>query len=115
MSRTFADMTPAERAECVGRWATVPTERRLVIITGAEGATVRWVDPGHSQRWGMSPGSSTTPRFDLPRAWTPSGEPVPGTWDDDNGHNLMRRFQSEWEWKPDTPQHIIDQHTKETP
>jgi hypothetical protein len=40
---------------------------------------------------------------------------VPGTWDDDNGHNLMRRFQSEWEWKPDTPQHIIDQHTKETP
>lgn len=66
-----------------------------------------------NSEWHRLPG--ITPRFDLPRAWTPSGDPVPGEWDDDNGHNYMRRFQSEWEWKHDTPQHIIDQHTKDTP
>lgn len=70
-------MTHVERDDWVGMWATVPTERRTVIITGVNKSMVRWTDPGHPQRWGYSPIASTTPLFDLPRAWTPSGEPVP--------------------------------------
>ena len=101
MTRTLADMTPDERAACVGMWATVPIERRAVIITGAEGATVWWVDPGHPQRWGMSTGSSITPRFDLPRAWTPSGEPVHGEWEESTSTPGIRRWCARWEKKQD--------------
>ena len=114
MSRTLADMTPTERQECVGRWAEV--RRHLVIITEIDeqrgDAYVFRVETQNIE-WYFLP--DLAPRMDLPRAWTPAGEPVPGEWDDDNGHNSMRRFRSEWEWKHDTPQHIIDQHTKDTP
>lgn len=117
MTRTLADMSPDECADCVGRWATYhgSVDPRPVIIWAVEGDTV-WRLSHTSRHEIMGTDlDQITPRFDLPRAWTPEGKPVPGTWDDDNGHNSMRRFQSEWEWKHDTPQHIIDQHTKVTP
>ena len=114
MTRTLADMTPDEWQKCVGRWAEV--RRHLVIVTEIyerDGDAAVFRPETQNIEWYILP--DVTPRLDLPRAWTPDGKPVPGTWDDDNGHNYMRRFQSEWEWKHDTPQHIIDQHTKETP
>ena len=111
-TRTLADMTPAERDACVGMWC----ERRdadLAIISAVEDMAVVVFPRAGGWRWDNL--SNLTPRMDLPRAWTPGGKPVPGEWDDDNGRNAMRRFQSEWEWKHDTPQHIIDQHDKDTP
>ena len=112
MTRALSDMTPAERDACVGMWATYhgSTSPRPVIIWAVEGDMVWRLS--HTARHAIrgTDLDQITPRPDLPRAWTPSGEPVPGEWDDDNGHNYMRRFRSEWEWKHDTPQHIIDQH-----
>lgn len=82
MTRTLADMTPAERAACVGRWAEwTPVEDQTVLVVieevhqvrdyaGCVIPGVRYIEiPRHRLR-------SITPRFDLPRAWTPTGEPV---------------------------------------
>ena len=119
MTRTLADMTPAERADCVGMWCELGVPDYLVILASVDDpfnghATV--VVPHHPKnKTTYTLMHTLTPRMDLPRAWTPTGEPAHGEWDDDNGHNYMRRFRSEWEWKHDTSQHIIDQHTKETP
>lgn len=88
MTRTLADMTPAEQQECVGRWAEV--RRRLVIIAEIDerhgDATVFRVETQNIE-WHFLP--DLTPRLDLPRAWTPTGEPVPMSvemgegWDDE--------------------------------
>ena len=84
MSRTLADMTAEERADCVGMWTDTPGED-LAIIASASEPDVSWVF------FPQSGGDSATllnlfiaPRFDLPRVWTPDGEPVPGEWED--GH-----------------------------
>lgn len=75
MTRTLADMTPDERADCVGRWAEV--RHRLVIIAEIDeqrgDAYVFRVETSDSE-WHPLP--DITPRLDLPRAWTPDGEPV---------------------------------------
>ena len=96
MYKNLADMTPEQRAACVGMWAQVKgnrgkfessAESYLAIIYHAHtpdtdvhetmvlavGHGVMTVDP-----------RNVTPRFDLPRAWTADGEPVPGEWED--GH-----------------------------
>ena len=77
MSRILADMTPAERAECVGMWCETSSPRGLGILArlddGYQDATVLHVDSGDSWCHGLA---EVTPRFDLPRAWTPDGEPV---------------------------------------
>ena len=76
MTKTLADMTAEERADCVGMWADAPGED-LAIIASASEPDVSWVF------FPQSGGDSATlldlfiaPRFDLPRAWTPDGEPV---------------------------------------
>lgn len=75
MTRTFADMTPDERADCVGRWAEV--RRRLVIIAEIDerrgDAYVFRLETSDGE-WRLL--SDVTPRLDLRRAWTPAGEPV---------------------------------------
>ena len=118
MTRTLADMTPDERAECVGMWFEWEGTDYLVVLASLngpfEGHVTVMIPHPIKVKTAYTKMSTLIPRLDLPRAWTPSGEPVPGTWDDDNGHNSMRRFRSEREWKHDTPQHIIDQHTKVT-
>lgn len=114
---TLAEMTPAEQAECVGMWADIADQEGIIrdVWDSVDGVRVKLMFPVMDCFSYFTAPDQVTPRLDLPRAWTPDGKPVPGTWDDDNGHNAMRRFQSEWEWKHDTPQHIIDQHTKATP
>ena len=42
-----------------------------------------------------------TPRLDLPRAWTPSGEPVPGEWVESPSAEHFHRWCARWEKKPD--------------
>lgn len=75
MTRSLDDMTEQERAACVGRWAEI--RRHLVIIAEIDerhgDATVFRVETQKIE-WYFLP--DLTPRLDLPRAWTPSGEPV---------------------------------------
>lgn len=75
MTRTLADMTPAERQECVGRWAEV--RRHLVIIAEIDeqrGDATVFRPETQNNEWHNLP--DVTPRLDLPRAWTPDGEPA---------------------------------------
>lgn len=87
MSRILADMTPAERAECVGMWCETTSPRGLGILArlddGYQDATVLHVDSGDSWLHGLA---EVALRYDLPRAWTPDGDPVPGEWEYAVGH-----------------------------
>lgn len=96
-------MTPAERAACVGMWATyhLSTNPRPVIIWAVEDDTV-WRLSHTSRHEIMGTDlDQITPRFDLPRAWTPSGEPVPGEWVDSPRSEHHHRWCARWEKKPD--------------
>ena len=107
MTRTLADMTPAERDDCIGRWAEwTPVEGQTVLVVIEEVHQVRdyagCVIPG--VRYIELPRhrlAALTPRFDLPRAWTPSGDPVPGEWEESPFHTSIRRWCARWEKKPD--------------
>ena len=79
MTKTLADMTAEERAECVGMWCEV--DGQLEILAAPDGM-VDYHDTAilHSVKrngGGYVLAKDVTPRFDLPRAWTPNGEPVP--------------------------------------
>ena len=105
MTRTFADMTPAERADCVGRWCE-DLDGDLVILdhvygTRVDGQVVMEVfHPASKDRLRyLAP--ELTPRLDLPRTRTPSGEPVPGEWEESASTPGIRRWCSRWEKAPD--------------
>lgn len=121
-SKTLDQYTPEERQKMIGMWCDHDDQGRIKTsiianLTGARNDEGRmeprvityWPEQCH---WSIAGEEldTITPRFDLPRAWTPAGEPVPGEWDDDNGHNLMRRFHTEWEWKQEVSQDFIDQY-----
>lgn len=113
MSRTLADMTPAERDDCVGRWCE-DLEGDLVILDRADGPRLDGQvamevlhPPSRDRLRYLAP--ELTPRLDLPRAWTPSGEPVPGEWEertDQDGigdcirFTRQRRYITDWEAAP---------------
>lgn len=82
MTHTMADMTPEEQADCVGMWAHDGFELGVIGRVYPSGMT-QLIFPGTYQTGGRIP-QEVTPRPDLPRAWTPNGEPVPGEWAD--GH-----------------------------
>lgn len=89
---TLADMTPEERGNCQGMWATVATERYLAVIV----RTYASDDVDYAQMlcpelnyYYTSSLKSITPRPDLPRAWAPYGTPVKGNW-----------TEAEWEETP---------------
>lgn len=80
--RTLADITPEERAECVGMWCDYRdgngTKTAIIIetwITIPEACMV--YDIAHREN--RQPlGSDVTPRYDLPRCWAPDGTPPKG-------------------------------------
>ena len=76
MTRTLADMTPAQRADCVGRWAE--RKQRLMVIT-AVSESARTADSCYpaTASSGWDDWAELAPRFDLRRAWTAEGEPEP--------------------------------------
>ena len=98
MSLTLANMTPAERAECVGMWCE-DRYSELVILAHVGGKDTLAVFPEGG--WREDKLTELTPRFDLPRAWTPSGEPVPGEWVESPSSEHHRRWCARWEKKPD--------------
>lgn len=90
MTRTLADMTPSERQECIGMWVKVtptggnsPSRTPFLGVLASLDANAYWGKGGYVVR-----GPHTSAFYfaemelqpDLPRAWTPEGEPVPGVW-----------------------------------
>ena len=80
MAKTLADMTAEERADCVGMWAehAHPHYDGLEVIIDSDHDSVTTISTKSGQQY-IVVGEvmrHITPRFDLPRAWTPDGEPV---------------------------------------
>lgn len=90
MTKTLADMTVEERANCRGMWCD--TAFGLGILEAIEehpeegDAFCRFQHPA-TGKWHTEGFTTVTLRFDLPRAWTPDGQPVPGEWED--GHVVV--------------------------
>ena len=79
MTKTLADMTAEERADCVGMWAkhAHPHYDGLEVIIDSDHDSVTTISTKSGQQY-IVVGEvmrHITPRFDLPRAWTPDGEP----------------------------------------
>ncbi len=86
MPKTLADMAPEQRANCIGMWCEYPnTYDRLGIIYALDDEDDPWIlrFDVRTEILGYD-AKNIIPRFDLPRAWTPDGQPVPGEWED--GH-----------------------------
>ena len=80
---TLADMAPEERPHCRGMWCDYQTPVGVHTAIYETGTTL--FEPGYG---GFKVSlHHITPRFDLPRAWTPDGQPVPGEWED--GHVVV--------------------------
>ena len=77
MAKTLADMTAEERTECVGMWALIEGINLAVIAEVDETNTCVVVYPQWDGDSAVHLNGMVTPRYDLPRAWTPSGEPEP--------------------------------------
>ena len=80
MAKTLADMTAEERADCVGMWAehAHPHYDGLEVIIDSDHDSMTTISTKSGQQY-IVVGEvmrHITPRFDLPRAWTPDGEPV---------------------------------------
>lgn len=91
--KTLADMTEEERADCVGMWCDITnanknTERPVVLCGSVRINTdecdelmpiyIPWVTAElYPETEGVSGWSAEhlRPRFDLPRAWMPDGQP----------------------------------------
>ena len=76
MAKTLADMTAEERANCVGMWALIEDINLAVIAEADETNTCVVTYPQWDGDSAVHLNEMVTPRFDLPRVWTPDGEPV---------------------------------------
>lgn len=82
MTKTLADLTPEQRANCIGMWCEYPnTYDRLGIIYGLDNENDPWIlrFDVRTEILGYD-AKNIIPRFDLPRAWTPNGTPPAGEW-----------------------------------
>lgn len=115
MTKTLADMTPEELAQCEGMWCE--DEDGNLCIYKADHRVPKWLAICiYPDRVGTiaSVHSRITLRPDLPRAWRADGTPPPGHWEDDytdaegstlttgedlgiGPHQEIRRFVGEWE------------------
>ena len=77
MAKTLVDMTAEERAECVGMWALIEGISLAVIAEADETNTCVVTYPQWDGDSAVHLNGMVTPRFDLPRAWMPDGQPVP--------------------------------------
>ena len=88
MTKTLADMTAEERADCVGMWCdnlvSTADSPKPVVLACVQGELCWILHTDLYGSWSCFSLDSVAPRLDLPRAWTPDGEPVPGEWEQDN-------------------------------
>lgn len=79
---TLADLTPEERAECVGMWCK--SKDGVLFIYMGDHIVRDWMGifacPKFSGNHVLSL-DDLTPNPDLPRAWTPDGQPPAGEWE----------------------------------
>ena len=76
MSKTLADMTAEEREECVGMWCSIAGAGRLCVLLSTENDVANLGFSCDNEFTILSLRyKNVTPRFDLPRVWTPDGEP----------------------------------------
>lgn len=82
--KNLADMTPQERAQCRGMWCDFPDpdERiNLAIYVNDSLKHQGFCELIHEGQLGrLTIPENLTPRFDLPRAWMPDGQPPAGKW-----------------------------------
>ena len=108
MTRMFAEMTAWEREECVGMFASIEDAELAVIVEAGEGDTCVVIYPELLGVTASHLNEMVNPRFDLPRAWTPDGEPVDGSWEKSTAElptknykgtytQHYRRWAGEWE------------------
>ena len=83
---TLADLTPEERAECIGLWGNHTFWGQVLIsitdgvqFRGVNVEVIRFIDGRPVREWAST--SEVTPRPDLPRAWAPDGTPPEGEWE----------------------------------
>ena len=84
MAKTLADMTSEERADCVGMWADTTGQGLGVVVNATEPSDCWVLFPEGGGCVATCHNQRVTPRFDLPRVWTPDGEPIDGKWEQDN-------------------------------
>ena len=83
MTKTLADMSAEEREECVGMWCDLETNKGIQQVVLYKMVEDRDIGPiayrlsftSRHEILGFGT-ECLTPRFDLPRAWTPDGQPV---------------------------------------
>ena len=75
MSKTLADTTAEERGNCVGRWALIEGINLAVIVEADETDTCVAIYPEWQSNTAVHLNEMVAPRPDLPRVWTPDGEP----------------------------------------
>ena len=110
MTKTLADMTAEERADCVGMWALIEGISLAVITEADETSTCVVIYPRWDGDSAVHLNGMVTPRYDLPRAWTPDGEPIPAkevresikelteeTWE----YAAQAKTGSKWEYMQD--------------
>ena len=80
MAKTLADMTAEERADCVGMWCdnlvSTADNPKPVVLACVQGERCWILHTDLHGEWSCFSLGSVSPRFDLPRAWTPDGQPV---------------------------------------
>ena len=83
--KTLADMTPEERAQCVGMWATnhayTGDGESVGVIACIQHHRVWLIHTDINGEWSVFPTDGITPRPDLPRAWQADGQPPAGEWE----------------------------------
>lgn len=106
--KTLADMTEEERNQCPGMWAdTFVGYTGIIMYHNNKQAYL--IIP-EFMREETFPLNKVYPRFDLPRAWGPDGQPPAGEWAYANPsdkermhvrmpdkHTTHRRWISKWE------------------
>ena len=79
MTKTLADMTPEERADCVGMWCdnlvSTADNPHPVVLSCVQGERCWILHTDLHGEWSCFSLGSVAPRFDLPRAWMPDGQP----------------------------------------
>ena len=113
MTKTLADMSAEERADCVGMWAehAHPHYDGLEVIIDSDHDSVTTISTKSGQQY-IVVGEvmrHITPRFDLPRAWTPDGEPeiaqalAEETWE----YSIqLKDHTGEWETATNSETHL---------
>ena len=99
MAKTLADMTAEERADCAGMWADVARGARAVIVNAKEQDYCWVIHPEDGGNVATCRNKMVNPRPDLPRAWTPDGEPeieqalAEETWE----YSFQIKYADGWE------------------